>query len=217
MVFLRPIGENDRERMLDILTSDQVNKTYMLPDFEHREDALPQFHRLMTMSQNSNKYVRAIALEDGLIGFLNQVEVEDGSIELGYVIHPDFQGNGYMTQALNLAIEELFQMEYRQVITGAFTENTASIRVMEKSGMTRMDKIDEIDYRGKTHTCIYYSKKPMVFSCCFCGEAATAREAYVLSIARAHDPEGPEQDIYCHRICLERKIKDKNLLYIKYM
>jgi hypothetical protein len=30
---------------------------------------------------------------------------------------------------------------------------------MEKSGMTRMDKIDEIDYRGKVHTCIYYAKK----------------------------------------------------------
>ena len=159
MVFLRPIGENDRERMLDILTSNQVNKTYMLPDFEHREDALPLFGRLMAMSQDPAKYVRAIALEDGLIGFLNQVEVEDGSIELGYVIHPDFQGNGYMTQALDLAIEELFQMEYRQVITGAFTENAASIRVMEKSGMTRMEKIDEIDYRGKVHTCIYYAKK----------------------------------------------------------
>jgi RimJ/RimL family protein N-acetyltransferase len=131
----------------------------MLPDFEHREDALPLFHRLMTMSQDPAKFVRAIALEDGLIGLLNQVEVEDNSIELGYVIHPDFQGNGYMTQALDLAIKELFQMEYRQVITGAFTENAASIRVMEKSGMTRMDKIDEIDYRGKVHTCIYYAKK----------------------------------------------------------
>jgi RimJ/RimL family protein N-acetyltransferase len=87
------------------------------------------------------------------------VEVEDGSIELGYVIHPDFQGKGYMTQALKLAMEELFHMQYRQVITGAFTENTASIRVMEKSGMTRMEKIDKIDYRGKVHTCIYYAKK----------------------------------------------------------
>ena len=159
MVFLRPMEENDRERMLDILTSEKVNQTYMLPDFESRKAALPLFRRLMSMSADPGRYVRAIALEDGLIGFLNQVEVANGSIELGYVIHPEFQGKGYMTQALKLAMAELFDMDYREIITGAFTENAASIRVMEKCGMTRVEKIDEIDYRGKIHTCIYYAKK----------------------------------------------------------
>ncbi len=217
MVFLRPILESDQERMLDILTSEQVNQTYMLPDFEKREDAEPLFQKLLNMSVSPVLYARAIALEDGLIGFLNQVEVEDGSIELGYVIHPDFQGRGYMTQALKLAMDELFTLGYQEVITGAFSENAASIRVMEKCGMTRMDKTEEIEYRGKTHTCIYYSQKRMVFSCCFCGETTTAWEAYVLSIARANDAEGVIQDIYCHRNCLERRLKDKKLLYLKYM
>ena len=55
MVFLREILPEDRERMLDILTSEKVNKTYMLPDFEHREDALPMFLRLMEMSRNRSK------------------------------------------------------------------------------------------------------------------------------------------------------------------
>ena len=131
MVFLRPIFPEDRERMLDILTSDKVNKTYMLPDFAHREDALPLFQRLMHMSQGHDKFVRGIALEDGLIGFMNQVEVDKDSIELGYVIHPDFHGKGYMTQALKLAIGERFEKGYAQVITGAFSTNSASIRVME--------------------------------------------------------------------------------------
>lgn len=158
MVFLRQIQPEDKERMLDILTSEKVNKTYMLPDFAHREDALPLFQRLMHMSQGTEKFVRAIALEDGLIGFMNQVEVQNGTIELGYVIHPDFHGKGCMTQALQLAFPELFRLGYEEVITGAFSTNAASIRVMEKCGMTRLSKTDEIEYRGITHTCVYYSK-----------------------------------------------------------
>ena len=63
-----------------------------------------------------------------------------------------------MTRALKLAITELFSLGYREVITGAFDENGASIRVMEKAGMVKLDKIDEIDYRGKLHKCVYYHK-----------------------------------------------------------
>ena len=144
--------------MLEILTHPQVNKTYMLPDFEHREDAAPLFERLMKMSQESTKYVRAIDLDGDLIGFVNQVEVENSTIELGYVIHPDFHGRGCMTQALQLAFPELFCLGYEEVITGAFSTNTASIRVMEKCGMTKLSKTDEIEYRGITHTCVYYQK-----------------------------------------------------------
>ncbi len=159
MVTLRPVLPADRERMLDILTSDKVNKTYMLPDYENREAAMPLFRRLMAMSQDESKYVRAIALEDGLIGFMNQVEVENGTIELGYVIHPDFHGKGYMTEALQLALDELFTLGYQEVITGAFSTNAASIRVMEKCGMERMERTEELEYRGETHKCVYYSKK----------------------------------------------------------
>lgn len=158
MVFLREILPEDRERMLDILTSEKVNRTYMLPDFEHREDALPLFLRLMEMSSNRSKYLRAIADGDGLVGFVNQVDLQDGEMELGYVIHPDFHGRGYMTRALELAMEEVFSLGCQKIITGAFSSNPASIRVMEKCRMTRIDKTDEIEYRGNVHTCVYYRK-----------------------------------------------------------
>lgn len=158
MVFLRSIFPEDRERMLDILTSSKVNRTYMLPDYANREDAAPLFLRLMDMSGDESKYVRAIANEDGLVGFLNHTDMQGKQIELGYVIHPDFQEKGYMTEALQRALDELFNLGYEEVITGAFSANAASIRVMEKCGMTRMDQTDEIEYRGNIHTCVYYKK-----------------------------------------------------------
>lgn len=155
-ICLRTICQEDEQNLLDILTNNIVKQTYMLPDFDHREDALPLFRKLFTLSNDKTRYVRGIYRDGVLIGFINDVENEAGVIELGYVIHPDYHGQGYMTQALILAIGELFAAGYHEVITGAFEHNAASIRVMEKAGMVRIEKIDMIDYRGKTHRCVYY-------------------------------------------------------------
>jgi len=53
----------------------------------------------------------------------------------------------------------MFARGFSEVLAGAFEENLASMRIMEKSGMTRIEKTDEIEYRGKVHQCVYYSKK----------------------------------------------------------
>lgn len=158
MLHLSSLTEADREAMLDMLTDDCIRQTYMLPDFPSREDAVPLFQRLVALSADPSRFVRGIYADDRLVGFLNDVEIENSSIELGYVIHPRFQGKGHATEALGLGIKELFRLGFREVITGAFPENSASIRVMEKNGMTRIEKTEPIDYRGKTHICVYYTK-----------------------------------------------------------
>lgn len=154
---LKPISACDTEPMLDILTSKEVARTYMLPDFESREAALPLFHRLMDLSRQDSRFVRGIYLEDTLIGFLNDVEIVNGTIELGYVIHPDHWGKGCMTEGLKLAINDLFRLGYQEVICGAFSHNAASIRVMEKAGMAKTEKTEDIEYRGQIHPCVYYA------------------------------------------------------------
>lgn len=155
-IFLKQIMLPDQTPVLDILTSDIVKQTYMLPDFSEREDAIPLFDKLTSLSTDETRYVRGIYLDQKLIGFINDVEIQNTSIELGYAIHPDFHEKGYMTQALKKAIAELFSLCYQEVIAGAFEENAASIRVMEKAGMRKLGKTDEIEYRGKIHRCIYY-------------------------------------------------------------
>ena len=154
---LRPFCPKDQERMLEILTDTTVNKTYMLPDFEKKEDAIPLFERLMGLSVKEDRFVRCISLDGIAIGFMNDVEVKDGQIELGYVIHPDSQGKGYMTLALKTAITELFEKDFAKVVCGAFEENKASQRVMEKAGMQPMDFTEVIEYRGKSRLCLYRS------------------------------------------------------------
>ena len=153
---LRTFSPEDAAGMLEILADKRVNKTYMLPDFETKEDALPLFRRLMEFSQSKDHFVRGMFLEDRPIGFLNDVEIADGTIELGYVVHPEYWGQGHATAALKKAIEDLFALGFREVRCGAFAENPASIRVMEKAGMTLLPITEEIPYRGSMHHCVYY-------------------------------------------------------------
>ena len=155
-MILRPFETADEANMTVILADHTVRKTYMLPDFDSPKDAKPLFDRLMGLSKDENRYVRCISLGGQAIGFLNDVEIENGSIEVGYVLSPAHQNRGHMTQALKLAIRELFSLGYKAVIAGAFDENAASIRVMVKNGMTKMDKEEIIPYRGKDHNCVYY-------------------------------------------------------------
>lgn len=154
---IMPFRVKDFPNLAEILTNSQIKKTYMIPDFETREALNIMVQKIAQYSLSDQRFERGIFLEDRLIGFVNEVERKDGSMELGYVIHPSFWGRGYATEMLKSVIEMLLEAGFSQVITGAFEENTASIRVMEKCGMRKTDLEADIAYRGRNHHCIYYS------------------------------------------------------------
>ena len=154
-MILREFKESDWPRAVQLMMSSEVNKTYMLPDFESEEKARPLFDRLMNLSKDGSRYVRAMEENGEFVGFCNDVERDGSSVEIGYAMCPDIWGRGYCTAALKLAIADLFELGFEQVVAGAFVENPASLRVMEKAGMAPIDKVDEIEYRGRTHTCVY--------------------------------------------------------------
>lgn len=155
-VSLTPLCDIHRQAVISILRNEQIRETYMVPDLPTEADADRLFQALKTLSTQESRFVRGIHHDNVLVGFLNDTEICGSSIELGWVIHPEFQGMGFATEAVRLAIQELFDRGFTQVIAGAFDWNTPSIRVMEKCGMMRMDKADAIEYRGKTHNCVFY-------------------------------------------------------------
>ena len=154
---IKPISAEDKEQVVDLLTNEIVGKTYMFPEFKSREEAEPLFRRLVQLGENENRFVAGVYLNGVFIGMMNDVEVKDGKIEMGYAYLPDYYNRGYATEAFRGAIEFLLDHGFETVLAGAFSQNLASLRVMEKCGMTRQDYTEEIEYRGVTHTCIYYA------------------------------------------------------------
>lgn len=154
---LRPIEEADRREMIRLLMDGRIKQGYMLPDYETEADATPMFERLKMLSQKDEFVLVGIFDVEGLAGFANRVAVENGCVELGYVIAPHCWNRGYCTEALKALIEALFEQGYDEVCAGAFDTNAASMRVMEKAGMRLIEKTEEIEYRGERRHCVYRS------------------------------------------------------------
>ena len=87
---------------------------------------------------------------------MNDCEIKDDAIEIGYVITPAHQGKGFATEAVEACIEELFRMGFAHIRAGFFECNVASCRVMEKCGMHRIELEEDIEYKGVLHHCFYY-------------------------------------------------------------
>jgi RimJ/RimL family protein N-acetyltransferase len=143
--------------MIELLTNQEIKESFMIPDFQTEEEAVSMFKRLQAFSYSDEHYERGIYLNHQLIGFVNDVEIGVGVIELGYVIHPTQKNMGYATEMLRAVIDELFHKGFRQIVAGAFEDNAASIQVMQKCGMDKITKEEAICYRGVLHHCYYYA------------------------------------------------------------
>ena len=156
---VKPIIQTDKEYVLDLLTNETVGKTYMLPQYQNRGEAEPLFQRLVQLSADSSRYVAGVYLNGRFIGMMNDVETKDKQIEIGYAYLPAYYNCGYATEAFSGAIRYLHDHGFETVLAGAFEGNSASLRVMEKCGMEKLDYTATVDYRGVPHTCIYYAAR----------------------------------------------------------
>ena len=113
----------DKAQMLEILYNEEIKKTYMLPDFDCPAQAEALFEKMMRLSRSEDRFEYGIYLDHRLIGFINDCEIKGGTIELGYVIAPAYQGKGFATEAVRSCIDELFRMGFTQVKAGFFEGN----------------------------------------------------------------------------------------------
>ena len=98
-LILQTIADKDEDAMLDLLTDPIVGKTYMIPEFPERAAARPLFEKIKGLSA-SEKFVYGVYLDDTLIGFVNEVEIQGKTIELGYAYLPQYHNQGYATEVL---------------------------------------------------------------------------------------------------------------------
>ena len=70
-----------------------------------------------------------------LMGMIDVVRIDDGVPVIGYCSGKRYWGNGYMTEALNAVLRELFSAGYEAVTISAVKENIGSNRVIQKAGL----------------------------------------------------------------------------------
>lgn len=104
-------------------------------------------------------YELAICLQrDGsLIGGIG-MHTQNTNAEIGYVLNPAYQGNGYVTEAARAIVEYGFEtLKVHRIYATCRPKNIASEKVMQKIGMTREGILREHwYYKGEFHdSCLY--------------------------------------------------------------
>ena len=139
------LSDRDKNALIDIFKDPRVNQTYMVGDIDDGAAADRLFDTLKKLSAEGSRLVLGIYLDGDIIGMVNDTGIENGAIELGCVISPLQSGRGYATEAVSALIEKLFCDGYTEIIAGAFEENAVSRRVLEKCGLTRLDREEIIE------------------------------------------------------------------------
>ena len=73
------------------------------------------------------------------IGYVQLCKLDEGTWEIGYHIAKNFTGKGYATEAVKAFLSAMAKkLNIKEVYGICLTENTASVRVLEKCGFTQI-------------------------------------------------------------------------------
>jgi len=96
----------------------------------------------------------AIELKDHgrLIGDfgIHTLELPLNSIEIGFTLDPQFQKQGYATEALNGLVNHAFNVLYKEKIQAiAVEQNDSSIKLLKRIGFRQVKKIENSPFKGQ--------------------------------------------------------------------
>lgn len=155
-ITLKSIDDSSINNLYDIITSENIKKTYMIDDFKTNKEAFEYATFLQTLSYIEDILVFGIYYDETLVGLINKVSKNNKEIEVGYCILPTYQNRGIATKALQIFIDYLFGIGYEKVKASFFEGNIASQKVMEKCHMVYTGKKEKFEYQKEIKTCICY-------------------------------------------------------------
>jgi RimJ/RimL family protein N-acetyltransferase len=112
-------------------------------------------------------FVVADAVTDRALGLLNVQFGEDEEVAgLAVSVFPDARGRGVASRALRIAAEwATLELGLQRVYAEAASENTASIRAIEKAGFHREGVLRaHCKTHGRRHDCVMFSAVPSDFA-----------------------------------------------------
>lgn len=157
---LRRLTRGDREAVLSVLTDKRIMVPMRLPSSEEFADEWLDRTLLLYETHGPANWF-AERREDGrFVGIMGAVvnETDGASVaELGYLVHPDLQRQGYALEGARACMEYAFDELHADFVTARIvSDNTPSLCLAEKLGMV---PVQELLYAqdGETVSYILYA------------------------------------------------------------
>jgi RimJ/RimL family protein N-acetyltransferase len=142
-LVLRPLRASDAQPLVALFADWEVIRRLSMPPWPYDLADAESFIREHS-GQDLTKTTFAITRDDALIGGIDVRMNDAGRSQrgpgpnLGYWLGGPYWGQGYMTEAARGFLAHVFDAKLGdEIYSGAFADNTASLRVQEKLGFVR--------------------------------------------------------------------------------
>lgn len=162
-LLLRRLNEGDAEEVLGLRGNPETMKYIPRPLAKSLEDALEHIKMIDDKIVNNTGINWGITIKGnpriiGIIGHY-RISAENHRAEIGYMSFPEFNGKGYMSEAIKAVLVYGFeQMDLHSVEAIIDPANIASERVLQKNGFVKEAHILENElWDGKFWDTVIYS------------------------------------------------------------
>ncbi|MBA3649161.1 MAG: GNAT family N-acetyltransferase [Chitinophagales bacterium] len=159
-LLLRKLKGSDQHAILVLRSDERILKYLDIAKANNLEDAIRFIVKINNGIANNECIYWGITLKNNgrLIGTicLWNLSLEDSKAEIGYVLHPEFQGKGLMQESMGSVIAYGFkEMQLEMIDAVLHPDNVKSIQVLERKKFTRVLKGE--DGSEMHQETIYYS------------------------------------------------------------
>ncbi len=162
-LVLRQVNKSDVNEIFFLRSDQRVLKFLDRAPAKTTEEAFIFIEKINDLEKNNEGVTWAITLKEDpkLIGTicLWNIQKEHYRAEIGYVLHPDFQGKGIMQEAMTAIIKFGFQaMSLHSIEANTNPNNTSSIKLLERNKFIREGYFREnYFYNNKFYDSVIYS------------------------------------------------------------
>lgn len=162
-LFLRQITVADVSEIFALRSNPETMQYIPRPLVNSKEEALQHIEMIQKKIEENEGINWAITLKGNpkLIGIIGHYRIrwEHFRSEIGYMLLPEFQGKGIVTESIQLMIQYGFnQMKMHSLEAIIDPENHASARVLEKNNFVKEAHLKENEfYEGKFLDTVIYS------------------------------------------------------------
>lgn len=161
---LKRITNSDINEVFAIRSNPKLMKYVPRPVAKNTEDAQLVINRIndgidSNETLNWGMYLKTSSKLIGIIGYVRFMK-DNYRGEFGYILHQDYHGQGLIHEAVQAVVEYGFKgLKLHTVEALINPENTASIKVVERSGFEKEGRMREfIFHNNQFHDCFIYAK-----------------------------------------------------------